>query len=649
MTLVKCNSVIMLIWVCLVLTPGQAYSALAETEKEGVRVEFTLQSVASPEQDAFIAGKPHLFNFDIRDTTTGSPLKGLYPAAWVHSKMPGDEQAGKEQACKRKLSAFLGGSLFSQAEVDLNVYHVLTLNDDASVSVVDPLFGFGGSKLLNMVSLPGVGYDWVSNQQGDAVYVSIPERNALARINTYQWQVDATLEGEQWSQPGELAIQADQHYLWLAVADGIAVFEQAHFRFVKKISLASERETSNQKIALTEFVFSPDSRYLYVADKNNDVLHIIDTTTLTKLKTLDVGQQPAYMAYSELAQALYISHEGDGRVVVIDGHRHEIIAEQVSEPGLGMIRFEPRGRLAFMVNPTTNELSILDAAQNRIVQSGPVDKGPEAISFSDELAYIRHRGSHTVLMITLADPNIGREGRPIPVVDTPAGDHPPGDIAVPTPAPGIIQAPGADAVLIANSGDKTVYFYKEGMAAPMGQFGNYGKSPRAILAIDRSLKERQQDGSYQTVAKLPSKPGKYDVVYFMDTPRIIDCFEVQVETDQQLKPKNDAIAIQQLSASTKFLAGQEVSLQFKLQSVTASELEAKESSSLTAVVMLSSGIWSQRFNVHSDLDGKVKLDFTPPLAGVYRVYFDSDVLNLAPNRHRFVYEVLANDQALTLN
>jgi hypothetical protein len=39
------------------------------------------------------------------------------------------------------------------AYADLNVYYVLVMNEDNTISVVDPLFGFGGSKLLSYVRL----------------------------------------------------------------------------------------------------------------------------------------------------------------------------------------------------------------------------------------------------------------------------------------------------------------------------------------------------------------------------------------------------------------------------------------------------------------------------------------------------------------
>ena len=78
----------------------------------------------------------------------------------------------------------------------------------------------------------------------------------------------------------------------------------------------------------------------------------------------------------------------------------------------------------------------------------------------------------------------------MPVVDFPGGEHALGDVRLPSPADSIVRAPGGTAVLVANPADKAIFYYKEGMAAPVGSFQNYSRQPRAVLVVDRSLRER---------------------------------------------------------------------------------------------------------------------------------------------------------------
>ena len=57
-------------------------------------------------------------------------------------------------SCARSGAAGARPELLSRPELDLNTYYVLALNADATITVVDPLFGFGGTKLLALVALP---------------------------------------------------------------------------------------------------------------------------------------------------------------------------------------------------------------------------------------------------------------------------------------------------------------------------------------------------------------------------------------------------------------------------------------------------------------------------------------------------------------
>jgi YVTN family beta-propeller protein len=113
-----------------------------------------------------------------------------------------------------KTKSFLEGGLFSKPDIDLNAYYVLALNEDPTISVVDPLFGFGGSKLLAMVPLKSRGDDWVLSADQRALYVSMPDSNAVAVVDTTSWEVRASIATG--LSPSRVALQPDQHYLWVA-------------------------------------------------------------------------------------------------------------------------------------------------------------------------------------------------------------------------------------------------------------------------------------------------------------------------------------------------------------------------------------------------------------------------------------------------
>ena len=177
--------------------------------------------------------------------------------------------------------------------------------------------------------------------------------------------------------------------------------------------------------------------------------------------------------------------------------------------GRGSTRFAatPGDRFVLVVNPEADLLHVIDASRNAVIQTGPMAESPDQIAFTDTLAYIRHRGSEVVLMVPLSE--LGREGAPIPVIDFPGGQAAPGDASSrrgPSLAPAIVRAPGINAVLVANAADGMVYFYSEGMAAPMGSFKSHGPAADAVLVIDNSLREHHP-GTYQTTARFASTRG----------------------------------------------------------------------------------------------------------------------------------------------
>ncbi len=491
--------------------------------REGIAIEFQMQSL-DPEKQAqrtFQEGDTVTFRFAITDTTTGTPLSGIYPAAWMDLR-PEDEKTDPD-ICQTKVKNFVGGSLLSQPELDLNVYYVLALNNDATISVVDPLFGFGTTKLLDLVLLQSPAEDWVLTPDQMRLFVSMPESDRVAVVDTASWEVVANFDVG--PRPSRVALQPDGKYLWVgydtpktsAQQSGVTVIDTEGLTVVKDLPTG----TGHHEIALSD-----DNRYAFVTNEEAGTLSVIDIRTLRKIKDVRTGRRPVSIAFSAISQAVYVVHQADGTIVAVDVKRHEVIARMQAEPGLGQIKFAPGGgwRLGFVVNPEQDLVHILDVSVNRIIQTGAVEDGPDQLAFSDQLAYVRRRNSETVLMIPLDQ--VGSEGQSVPVVDFPGGRIPFGRVSRPSPADGIVQAPGATAVLVANPADRAIYFYKEGMAAPMGHFQNDGREPRAVLVVDRSLQERAP-GTYETIATL-RRPGLYDVAFFLDSPRTIHCFEVRV-------------------------------------------------------------------------------------------------------------------------
>jgi YVTN family beta-propeller protein len=501
--------------------------------EQGIVVDFELLGVphaqaaaaaSPPPSGAAAAAGPRegdavRFRFRISDTTTGKPLGGLFPAAWMDEAVSASWVESEPNECRQKVESFASGGLFARPELDLNSYYVLALNDDATITVVDPLFGFGGSKLLALITLASPGEDWALLPGADRLFVALPASGQVAVVDTARFELVASMPVG--FPPRRVALQPDGGYLW-ALGDGprgtALVLDPRTLARVARIPLGRGPH---------DVAFSDDSRFAFITNRDGGTVSIVDVRRLARTAEVPTGRRPVSVAFSAAGQVAYVSDAADGTLAAIDGERRRVVARIAAEPGLGQVTFAPGGRYGFVVNPRADLVHVVDAATNRVVQTARVERGPDQVDFSTELAYVRHRDSETVLTIPLKA--IGREGSPVTVMDVPGGQLPLGRGAPPSPAAGIVKAPGANGVLIANPADRTIYYYQEGMAAPMGSFSNYDRQPRAVLVVDRSLRETSP-GTYETVARL-RRPGRFEVALFLDAPRLVHCFPLEVAPD----------------------------------------------------------------------------------------------------------------------
>ncbi|HYO14320.1 MAG TPA: cytochrome D1 domain-containing protein [Thermoanaerobaculia bacterium] len=586
--------------------PGPA-TRTQKVVKEGIAVELEIEPLQG---DVLMEGEYARVRLKFSDTATGTPLAGIYPGGWMDrvGAKPGLVE-GEEGTvdCKKKVESFLSGSILSRPQLDLNVYYVLALNQDATISVVDPLFGYGTSKLLTMVFLKSPGEDWVVTEDGNRLFVSMPDVDKVAVIETAGWKVVKEIDTA--AKPRRVGLQPDGQYLWVTTDAGVTVIDARSLEKVADIATGKGGH---------DLVISDDSRSVFVTNEGEGTVSVIDVAKLAEVRDVPTGGKPVSIAWSALAKAAYVVDTQGGTITALNADSPKPLASIKAGPGVGRIRFAPGGRLAFVVHPNEDTVHLIDAASNRLVQTADVEDEPDQVSFSDELAYVRHKGSEIVLMIPLK--TVGQEGTPVPVVDFPGGQKPPGRLPRPTPADGIVQAPGATAVLVANAEDKAIYYYKEGMAAPMGHFQNYGKHPRAVLVVDRSLKE-VRPGTYETVTQM-SRAGDYEVALFVDSPRLIHCFPVKLAENPTLAAARKLpLSIEVATEKNTVNVGEAVAVRFKLTDPENGQAR-KGLKDVRVLTFLSPGIWQQRHWANEVGEGLYEIHFTPPESGVYFVFVE---------------------------
>jgi YVTN family beta-propeller protein len=581
---------------------------------EGISIEFSVEPARSKKPTA---GEDATVRFKISGTNGRVPLSSLRPVAWVDQRA--SNQVSDARVCREKVQSFLQSSFTKRPTVDLNAYFILALNNEPNISVIDPLSGFGGSKLYTLVVLKSPGEDWVLSSDNKRLYVSMPAVNQVAVIDVPSWKVITNVDAG--ATPSRLVLQHDGRYLWVG-NDGVAENESG-VTVIDTVAMKPVRHI-HTGLGHHEIALNDDDTVAFVTNRETGTVSVIDVRKFEEVKKIGAGLRPVSLAYSALSKAVYIAYEGDGAIAVIGGAKHDVLARLESEPGLRSIRISPDGRYGFALNPSKNTVQVIDLSSNRVIHSVVAGEGADQITFSSQFAYVRSARSEFVSMIRLAD--LGKEAS---LTRFPAGQKAPAEARTSSLADAIVPAPEDGAVLVANPADKMIYYYTEGMAAPMGSFQNYKRDPRALLVLDNSLRETQR-GVYTTTLRV-NGPGFYDVVFLLDSPRLINCFDLAVAENPEAPAKPEtAFKIDPMAKNALAKVGERFELRFRLVE-TKTGNPKKDLDDVRVLVFLAPGIWQQREEAKSVGEGIYEMSFVPPNPGVYYVFVQSASLGLEFN------------------
>lgn len=587
---------------------AQSKPATQKIEREGVEVEFTIEPIEEAGKPSeLMEAKEAAVRFTIKDKATKTPLSGVKPSVWLTQRGEGDID---QKMCREKVQSFLQGSLRSRPDVDLNVYYVLALNEEANISVIDPLLGFGSSKLLTLVMLKSPGEDWAQKSRDERLFVSMPLVNQVAVVDTSTWKTITNIDTG--TKPTRVRLQPDERYLWIGndadQQNGVTVIDTTTLKVVARLATGKGHH---------EIDFSNDNRFAFVTNQDDGTLSIIDIQKLAKVTDLKTGASASSITFSTLGNALYVLNAAEGGITVVDARSRQIATRIQTKPGIKNLRFAPGGRWGFVPNPVENVVYVFDASTNRLAHTIGVEKGPDQIAFTDTFAYVRSTGSNEVSMIRLST----LSGQP-DMVKFPGGQNAPSDEPVEASlADVMVPAPEGDSVLVANPADRVIYYYSEGMAAPMGSFQNYRRQPRALMVVDRSLREITS-GVYSTTTRLP-KSGIYDVAFLLDSPRITHCFEAEAKPNPDVShEKQVALRVEYLNKDQQLRAGENYKLRFKLIDTATSKAKS-DLKDVRVLTFLSSATWQKRDFARSVGDGVYELDINVPQTGVYFVFVES--------------------------
>jgi hypothetical protein len=204
-------------------------------------------------------------------------------------------------------------------------------------------------------------------------------------------------------------------------------------------------------------------------------------------------------------------------------------------------------------------------------------------------------------------------------VDVQAGRKTPADVPDEIgPSDMIAATPEGRSVMIANTPDQMIYYYVEGMMAPMGTFTNYKRRPQAILIVDRSLAETGP-GVYSAPFKLTGA-GTYDVPVLLDQPRTLKCFRLEVAESPDGAPARErvAVAAQATFKGARFAPEEPAALKFKITD-PATGAAVTGLKDVGVLVFEPPGVWEQRQYARELGEGFYEVSQIFPRAGLYNV------------------------------
>jgi YVTN family beta-propeller protein len=472
----------------------------------------------------------------VTDPATGRPATGLVPSAWIDVRH--GATATSRARCEQRIGALneastmiKHGQISLSAPVeDLNGHHLAVLAREPAVAVIDPIRGFGRTRLLTAVRLPAPGFDWASTPDDLLLFVSIPDSGVVAVIDTHGWTLRGTVRTG--GTPRKVVMDPRGTRVWVSV-DGpepaIAVIDVARQAVVARVRMGAGPHA---------LAFSDDGATAFVASRGAGTLAVIDAASGRVTAEVRTGMAPADVAWSPRLRAAFVANEGDGTVAVVDPARG-IVTERIRfAPGIASIRFAPEaadhaahgdptarptpgGRLAFILNPRTGTLDLYDAVTRRTLRSLAGAANADQVAFTASFAYVRAAGTPQVAMIPLANPTTGALGAHDAF---PAGNEPPGAVGD-SLGDVLVAQPGMhDAIYVANPAEKMVYsyHYMEGMPVPHGGLTTYAFHPRSIRAVSRRLHEAEP-GVYTATVRLEDA-GDYDLVLRSADPHLVGCY-----------------------------------------------------------------------------------------------------------------------------
>ncbi len=443
----------------------------------------------------------------------GTPLTQWWPGAWIDWQI--DPLSGSVSTCSQRIGRYLGGSLLGRPLVDLTGSYVVTMDQEPSLSILDPSINFAGrSSLYRSVSLPAPAADWVATPDDRWLAVAVPSTKAVIVVETGDFTIAHRIDRPR--RPHQVFIQPHSRLLWISeLEDQVGGKEQGWLTAIDTAtwSVAESFPVGEGPSLVT---FAADAPWAYAASRETRQLTVIDSRRMVVHRTLSLDFSPTGLAASPHEPMLWVVDGKKGRIVRFDADGHERDRLAVAQT-LEWASLSPDGRWVVVATPPTGLTAIATTPPHRMV-SIPLSGKSRDLLWSDQFAYVLVPDKG--MLSLFAWPSLG-DG-PVPVKSIAIGAQPfPVRSGGPT-APAMALMADGKGTFIAHPTERTIYTYMEGMNAPTQGVRAYGHTPLAVKTVRRTFHEIEP-GVYRQWVRLPASSGRLMLAIAAESPSVRAC------------------------------------------------------------------------------------------------------------------------------
>jgi YVTN family beta-propeller protein len=249
-----------------------------------------------------------------------------------------------------------------------NGSYVLVTREEGDLVTAIPLDDFTDTSAQENIAVGSQPRGVAVESRGLYAYVANFGDDTVSRVNTLNWAVTATYDVGDG--PWGVAAVYDE------VDATVKVYVSNHEAdSVSIISNGGVEEIENIGDGPLGVALTPDGRYLYVALYNADQVAIIDTDSLSVVKTLTVGNAPWGVAVGVEGAYVFVTNSGSNTVSLIDTGTQTVSATYSTGGQPFGVAAPSNGIYAYVVNHAGNSLTKITPASAAVqtIGAGEID------------------------------------------------------------------------------------------------------------------------------------------------------------------------------------------------------------------------------------------------------------------------------------